>query len=449
MSKRESAFSIACCTLIGTGVLLPFNAFVTAYDFWEHTFHDFPFEFYLSAFYNAPNLFVLLFFIIWPNLSGPIRTRLLVAFALDFVMLGAAPFLALYVHHSSAPYLVLLCSSVTGAATALSFAAAMSLASLFGPKSITGIMTGNGISGMVAGAIRIITKLTCSATPEGAVISGIIYFSIAAFTVLLCIAGTIIITSNPETKRLMAAMNKGNETEKLIQEEPSQAPEQEEGLGMSKPGLPMLSEPEREDAVEESVPVKPRKKITVGSVFKKVWLQFLTVFMVFFCTLSLFPGVTTLVKPNIPSNGTSSSDSWSSSSHVHWLSEWFPLIMLCIFQMFDFVGRSLPSWIVIGKPNLLWIPVVLRFSFYAIFSIMAKGIWHTGTNYWGPIMMFIFAITNGYLSTLAMMWGPLNIEPEENDIAATIMTIGLNGGIVCGSFFSFVLLYLITGKFST
>ena len=53
---------------------------------------------------------------------------------------------------------------------------------------------------------------------------------------------------------------------------------------------------------------KPAGKPTVPGVLRKIWLQALTIFMVFFVTLSLFPGVVTIISPD---NGKSSGNTSS------------------------------------------------------------------------------------------------------------------------------------------
>ena len=202
-----------------------------------------------------------------------------------------------------------------------------------------------------------------------------------------------------------------------------------------------------------------RQPMTVKSVFKKVWLQALTVWGVFFVTLSLFPGVTTMIKPELSEKASSSSSSESlfsdsisssinSSEEYNWLEEWFSLILITLFMIFDFVGRYLPSFVLVGSPRTLWIPVALRTVFFPLFSIMAKGIWTKGVNIAAPIIMILFAFTNGYFSTVAMIFGPAPAAPEEREIASTIMSFALNFGIFCASFFALLMLFFINGSFS-
>lgn len=137
---------------------------------------------------------------------------------------------------------------------------------------------------------------------------------------------------------------------------------------------------------------------------------------------------------------------FDSSSTVDFLTDWFSLILITLFMIFDFVGRYLPSCFIIASPGTLWIPVGLRLVFFPLFALLAAGIWTKGVVIWAPIIVVIFAFTNGYFSTVAMIFGPIKALPEEMGIASTIMSFALNFGILCGSFFSLLMLYAINGK---
>lgn len=207
------------------------------------------------------------------------------------------------------------------------------------------------------------------------------------------------------------------------------------------------------DGVSIEAAAADKPQVTVKSVFKKMWLQALTVWSVFFVTLSLFPGVTTMIKPQLPAApATSDSDSDGASSSgsqpQSWLAEWFSLILITLFMVFDFVGRYLPSFVTVCTPRTLWIPVVARVVFFPLFSLMAKGVWTAGVNVWAPIIMIVFAFTNGYFSTIAMIFGPAPTAPDERETASTIMSFGLNFGIFCASFFALLMLYFINGSFT-
>jgi equilibrative nucleoside transporter 1/2/3 len=55
--------------------------------------------------------------------------------------------------------------------------------------------------------------------------------------------------------------------------------------------------------------------------------------------------------------------------------------------------------------------------------------------------MLLFALSNGYISSLSMMWGPRNAPPALAEQAGTVMIFLLTAGLSAGSGFSF----LVTG----
>lgn len=55
------------------------------------------------------------------------------------------------------------------------------------------------------------------------------------------------------------------------------------------------------------------------------------------------------------------------------------------------------------------------------------------------VIMVLFAFTNGYLSTLCMMYGPMNAQEEDEETAGALMSFFLALGLTAGSFFSFLL----------
>jgi len=450
--RKERTGIVLLCTLIGTGVLLPWNAFLTAYDFFADVYVDFPFEFLIGCFYNSAGSLVLFLCIFFGKYLGPLGRRLAICFLIDFFMLIAAPLLAIFVTPDVSVWLVLVAVAFTGAVTAVSFGASMNVSALFGPKSIAGIMTGNGISGLVVSVIRIITKVCVKHTWTGDIISASAYFATAGLIVLICVFASLYLVKTPEASALLAVMeHKGR----------AQADEEKASLlNTSTSDDTGSMKPIGDEAVAELS--QPKKTVKIGPVFKKIWVQAFSVWMVFFVTLSLFPGVATMMKPQVDSGSTlytmadvffdpnsgSISSSSSSSGSLTWLEEWFSLILITLFMIFDFIGRLLPSFFIVFSPKTLWIPIVVRTIFFPLFSLMAAGIWTVGVNYFAPIVMILFAFTNGYFSTLAMIFGPAGTEPEESEVASTIMSFSLNFGIFCGSFFSLLLLYFINGSFS-
>merc|ERR1712065_16674 len=106
---------------------------------------------------------------------------------------------------------------------------------------------------------------------------------------------------------------------------------------------------------------KAKRKVSVVSVFSKLWKEGLGVYLVFVVTLSMFPGVTSQIKPKNP----------------------------------DFLGNG-------------WYQVMLTSTF------------------------MVFDFTNGYCGTLAMGFGPDELDPWEKENGGIQMSFFLNFGVVSG-----------------
>lgn len=156
-----------------------------------------------------------------------------------------------------------------------------------------------------------------------------------------------------------------------------------------------------------------------------------TVWSVFFVTLSLFPGMTSLVHfvpTDFPRDAA-----------------WFGICNIFIFQVFDFIGRILPRWLVIIPARVLWIFSVGRVVFGVLFilCIIPNEQPIFNSNWASFVIMMAFALTNGYFGTLAMMYGPNNVEDHEKDTAGMIMSVFLQLGIFSAVLFALFILYLV------
>jgi equilibrative nucleoside transporter 1/2/3 len=144
--------------------------------------------------------------------------------------------------------------------------------------------------------------------------------------------------------------------------------------------------------------------------------QALNVFGVFFATFVVFPGV---------------SSSWVSSTGIRN----FVPIATGFFQVGDVVGRVLPSY----AERVQLPPSIVRYVvFFRAAVFVPCFLWMRGAN--APtdavklLAMLLFAVSNGYTSTLAMMYGPLQVaQKSEREVVGYIMSLALVSGITVGS----------------
>ncbi|XP_044115683.1 equilibrative nucleoside transporter 2 isoform X2 [Neovison vison] len=187
---------------------------------------------------------------------------------------------------------------------------------------------------------------------------------------------------------------------------------------------------EKEPELEPEEPQKPGKP-SVFIVFQKIWLMALCLVLVFTVTLSVFPAITAMVT--------------SSTSPGKWSRFFNPICCFLLFNIMDWVGRSLTSYFLWPDEDSRLLPLLvgLRILFVPLFMLC-----HVPERSRLPILfpqdayfitfMLLFAVSNGYLMSLTMCLAPRQVLPHEREVAGTLMTFFLALGLSCGAAFSFL-----------
>ncbi|XP_007518693.2 equilibrative nucleoside transporter 2 [Erinaceus europaeus] len=187
---------------------------------------------------------------------------------------------------------------------------------------------------------------------------------------------------------------------------------------------------EKEPEMEAMEPQKPEKP-SIFVVFQKIWLMALCLVLVFTVTLSVFPAITAMVT--------------SSTSPGKWSQFFNPICCFLLFNIMDWLGRSLTSYFLwpTEDSRLLPLLVCLRVLFVPLFMLC-----HVPKKSRLPILfpqdayfitfMLLFAISNGYLVSLTMCLAPRQVLPHEREVAGALMTFFLALGLSCGASLSFL-----------
>jgi len=158
---------------------------------------------------------------------------------------------------------------------------------------------------------------------------------------------------------------------------------------------------------------------TYGRVFLKVRHLVASIWLSMCFTFLWFPGVIV----EIP----------SSFAAINEHGEWLPIIMILEFNVFDYIGRQflcnvVPSWL---RQHDLWKLSLLRMVTYPVFIVFLNQ-WVVNDVVLHCVMI-VSALSNGYVCSLSFMWFPENVRKNEQQIAASLMTLGLIMGILSGS----------------
>jgi equilibrative nucleoside transporter 1/2/3 len=363
---------------------------------------------YMSIAYSIPNILGLIVMILWGRKIS-INLRVLVSYSVALFAIFAIPimgFCGIETNRSLGLFLTLSFLVLMAFAASVLQGSLIGFAGIFPPHYMTAMMSGNGAAGLIVALLRVITKLTLEKEQPSPIktltLSASIYFFLSCTVILICILSFIVVLRTEFAQYYIAKST-------AVEYEPLQ---------------------------EESVKLETSG---VKNLLYQIWPQALLLWFTFTTTFAAFPGITL------------------SSRIMTW--EWFPIIMNVTFNLFDFIGRSLPGfqpeyinnafdfeWIpekvkrfykhMIGIPCILRVICVLLF----VFCINPKLFGHISI----PIAnMVAFAFTNGFVSTLLMMIAPQEVGPCEREAAGTFMSFSLVFGIFSGSMIGTGLGYLI------
>lgn len=163
-------------------------------------------------------------------------------------------------------------------------------------------------------------------------------------------------------------------------------------------------------------------------ILKKIWREGLSVCLVFFVSLSCFPALASSVI---------SVDKDASQ----WTNKYFAAIVcFLLFNCGDWSGRCIAGsvqWPRFGHSNKLLVLTVFRVVFIPLLMYCNVQPRHLPVYFHSDIYPIIFilllGLTNGYLSTLAMMYGPKRVVIDESESTGAIMSTFLTTGLVSGS----------------
>ncbi|XP_016088409.1 equilibrative nucleoside transporter 3-like [Sinocyclocheilus grahami] len=189
----------------------------------------------------------------------------------------------------------------------------------------------------------------------------------------------------------------------------------------------------RSDSSSGSVPpLKP--------ILKKTWVLGSCVFYVFFISILIFPALSS----GIQSMNKDSGSPWASTYFV-------PLTSFLLYNVADFCGRQVTAWLQVPGPTSRMLPllVVSRSALVPLFMFCNyQPRYHLHSVFFAHdlfpvVFVCLLGISNGYLGTLPMIYGPKVVPRELAEPAGVVMSFFLTLGLAVGSAFSVALVHSI------
>uniref|UniRef100_A0A1A8K6U4 Solute carrier family 29 (Nucleoside transporters), member 3 n=1 Tax=Nothobranchius kuhntae TaxID=321403 RepID=A0A1A8K6U4_NOTKU len=398
--------------VMGISSLLPWNFFITARDYWTYKLNNntvhgeqsdlsVNFESYLSVASTVPSLlFLILNYFLVNRLSPNVRIlSSLIVMLLVFVVTTAL--VKVDVSDRRTEFFVGTLASLA----VLSGASNLLCGSVFGftgyfPMRISQALIAGQAMGGTLSAVASVVNL---AVTEDITNSTLYYFLTADVCILLCIIAYLLLPKLAYSSHYIQAA--------------------------TRVGPGSVSESRTAHAVP---PLQP--------ILKKAWVLGLSVFGVFFVTISVFPSVSSGIQ------------SMNKDSNSPWTTTYFmPITSFLLYNVADFCGRQATAWVQVPGPTSPVLPVlvlcrVVLLPLFVFCNYQPRDHHPTvvfNSDVYPIVFNCLLGLSNGYLGTLPMIYGPKVVPREVAEATGVVMTFFLALGLAAGSAFSVLVVHSI------
>ena len=393
----------------GIGMLLPYNFFITAKTYFDYKFTSdqsiqkkFENGFALAAMFPALiSVFINIF--LSSRLSRGIRviTGLMVMFT-TFVATTALVKIDSQQWPGKFFAITIVCVVIINFSSGIYQGTLFGVAGIVGLRYTQAIMSGQAVAGIFAALADLFSKLANN-THKGEddpTFSALIYFGLGASVIAITAITYIVLFKLPRMQFYFKRFQRHAKNDLKARKE-----------------------------VEHS---KAIPAVPYWLIFKQISPLAFSVTVVFFVTLTLFPAV------------ISGIDSVNKSNGSRWTNDLFSsLICFLVFNVGDWCGRVAAGSVQIVSDKSLWLPVlcISRVIFVPLFlfcnydkSTLPLVFNH---DFWPVIFNVFFSLSNGYLGSLCMMYGPKRVAVEYTETAGNMMSCFLTAGLTLGACASF------------
>ena len=414
--NRVPFFGKTTFFFLGVSALVGWNAILIGLDFFTRKFPDFNYSFYVSIpMFIATNIVNMFMHYVSRFLN--LKSRIIIGLVGQIIMLILIPIQAQCQQNSAGFYVSLLLIFLEGCAISIMQSSSTAFASLCPPECISIFFTGTGIGGVMIALFRAIMLGTIGGDTDSAIFLGtLIYFIVAAILLLSTIAMFLIFY---KTDFCQYFLDKSNPRVSNAINEP---------LNNEEPDFQIINTQEKTDEASHDEEIKKSHKELskkdagfIFHVFKKIQPMPILIVLIYIQTFMLFPGVA-LTKMAM------SDPAWNAD------------LLVLVYNIGDSFGKYLAGFRKGYNVVSATVLILGRFLFYLSFLVMAttSNAVVISADWFAFVNMFVFAATNGYGTTAAMVLAPELANKNEKETAGFIMANGLYFGMMAGSFLALV-----------
>ncbi|NXM72991.1 S29A3 protein, partial [Serilophus lunatus] len=422
--------------LLGIGSLLPWNFFITAKHYWMYKLQNCSeeagpggqvasdlrdyFESYISIASTVPSVLCLIGNFLLVN-KVPASVRILCSL---FVMLAVFLVITVLVKVDTSAWttsffaLTVGCVVVVSSASTIFTSSIFGLSSCFPMRNLQALISGQAMGGTISAVASVIDLAAAVDVTD----SALAYFLTADIFIVVCIM-VYLLLPRLEYSRYYLSIQKKKPS--LITVPPNSSAE---------------DETEPRGTINSSFLTKSASIPPLRPILQKTALLGFCLFYVFFISVIIFPSLSS----NIESVSKSSGSLWSTKYFV-------PLTSFLLYNFADWCGRQITAWIQVPGPKSKLLPtlVLLRTIFLPLFILSnCQPRVHIQTvvfnqDIYPVVFTALLGLSNGYLGTLVMVYGPKIVPKELAEAAGVVMNFFLTLGLAVGSACTVLVVHLM------
>ncbi|CAI9092892.1 OLC1v1028250C1 [Oldenlandia corymbosa var. corymbosa] len=374
--------------ILGTGYLLPWNAFITAVDYFSYLYPDTSVDRVFAIVYMVVGLICLILIIAFEHKSTSF-VRINAGLVVFVVALLVVPLMDVWyvkgkVGMYAAYYVTVFLVALCGIGDALVQGSLIGAAGELPERYMQAVVAGTAASGVLVSFLRIFTKAVYPQDAHGLRSSANLYFIVGIAVMALCM---VLYNIAPK----LPVISYYNELK-----------------------IQALNDEKR----EKGDLTKDLWKSTLWNVFGTIkWYGFATCIL-YVVTLCIFPGFIT------------------EDVHSLVLKDWYPVLLITSYNVFDLVGKSLTSLYLLEDAKIAIGASYARLLFLPLYYGCLHGPQFFRTEIPVTLLTCLLGLTNGYLTSVLMILTPKTVQLQHAETAGIVLVLFLVLGLATGSIVS-------------
>ncbi|XP_042056647.1 equilibrative nucleotide transporter 1 [Salvia splendens] len=373
---------------LGTGYLLPWNAFITAVDYFSFLYPDASVDRVFAVVYMLVGLTSVLIIIAFAHRSNAV-VRINSGYALFLLSLVAVPLMDVWyvkgrVGVYGAYYVTVGVVGLCGVADGLVQGGVVGNAGELPERYMQAVVAGTAASGVLVSLLRVLTKAIYPQDANGLRKSANLYFIFSIVVMILNIIFYNVAHKLPVIKYY-------NDLKKVAANEEKE----QKGELTGKLWRSTLWE-------------------IVGTV---KWYGY-GIMIIYVVTLCIFPG------------------SITEDVHSDILKDWFPIVLIACYNVFDLVGKTLTPLYIMDNAKAAIGGTFARLLFLPLFYGCLHGPDILRSEIPVMILTCLLGLTNGYFTCVLMILAPKTVRLQHAETAGIVLVLYLIVGLAIGSILS-------------